>query len=93
MTEPDEPAVGETPPDDSVFDDVREAAGEVVSSLKRLIDATERVVEDPEAFAGIVEGGRSVVEAFLGGFSAQAGGETGADSEPNAESDEPVPES
>lgn len=59
-------------PDDDSFDEIREAAGAVVSSLKRLIDATERVIADPEAFSQAVDGGRTVVEAFIGGFTAQA---------------------
>ncbi|MDW3218543.1 MAG: hypothetical protein R8F63_07990 [Acidimicrobiales bacterium] len=59
-------------PGDDQFDELREAAGAVVDSLKRLIEATERVIEQPGAFAGAVESGRSVVEAFLGGFASQA---------------------
>ena len=51
------------------LDDVREAAGAVVSSLKALVEAAERVVEDPEAFSQFAASGRSVVEAFLGGFA------------------------
>ena len=69
-------------PDDARFDEVREAAGAVIASLKQLIEATERVVEDPSTFASAVDGGRSVVEAFLGGFAAQA----------HPESAEPTPE-
>lgn len=59
-------------PDDR-FDELRDAAGAVVDSLKRLIEATERVIEQPGAFAGAVENGKSVVEAFLGGFASQSG--------------------
>ena len=87
MSESDDPSAGDTSehessghdfshdaaPDEASdsFAEVREAAGAVVASLKWLIDATERVVEDPEAFGRAVDGGRSVVEAFLGGFAAQ----------------------
>jgi hypothetical protein len=59
-------------PGSDTFDEVREAAGAVISSLKRLIDATERVVQDPAAFTEAVDGGRSIVEAFVGGFTSQA---------------------
>ena len=76
---PDEPVPGGGPgpeaagpaeagPAADTFDEVREAAGAVVASLKWLIDATERVIEDPAAFSQVVESGRSVVEAFTGGF-------------------------
>lgn len=54
------------------FAEVREAAGAVVSSLRWLLEATERVVEDPEAFAEVAARGRSVVEAFTEGFRSQA---------------------
>ncbi|MEZ5244440.1 MAG: hypothetical protein R2707_05020 [Acidimicrobiales bacterium] len=56
--------------DDASFDEVRAAASDVIASLKKLIEATERVVQDPETFSQIVDGGRSVVEAFVGGFTA-----------------------
>ena len=69
----DAPSAESGSPDDADdFDEVREAAGAVVASLKWLIDATERVVENPEVFAKAVGNGRSVVEAFVGGFAAQA---------------------
>ena len=58
--------------DDDTFDEVRQAAGAVVASLKWLVEATERVIEDPSAFAQIVESGRSVVDAFTDGFATQA---------------------
>jgi hypothetical protein len=54
--------------DEDAFDELREAAGAVVASLKWLIDATERVIEDPAAFSQVVDSGRSVVEAFTSGF-------------------------
>lgn len=86
-----------TEPADDTFDEIREAAGAVVSSLKRLIDATERVIEDPAAFSQAVDGGRSVVEAFLGGFMAEASPDasrTDADvAPPTTESDETAHES
>lgn len=58
--------------DEDRFAEVREAAGAVVSSLKWLLEATERVVEDPAAFAEVAARGRSVVEAFTEGFRSQA---------------------
>lgn len=67
--------------DGEVFDEVREAAGAVIASLKQLIDATERVVSDPAAFASAVDGGRSIVDAFVGGFTAQADPEAADDDE------------
>lgn len=79
----DGPSAESGPPDDADdFDEIREAAGAVIASLKRLIDATERVVENPETFAKAVGNGRNVVEAFVGGFAAQA-----ADPSPTPESD------
>ena len=60
------------PSDDAAFDEVREAATDVVAALKKLIEATERVVQDPETFAQVIDGGRSVVEAFVGGLAGQA---------------------
>lgn len=51
------------------MDEVREAAGAVLASLKRLVDAAERVVADPHAFDAIVAGGRGIVEAFTEGFA------------------------
>ena len=61
-----------SPPDDAALDEVREAATDVVAALKKLIEATERVVQDPETFAQVIDGGRSVVEAFVGGLTGQA---------------------
>lgn len=71
MSETDDgPDDGELGADDvnPALDEVRQAAGAVVASLKWLIDATERVIEDPEAFARVVDSGRGVVEAFTSGF-------------------------
>lgn len=50
------------------FDEVREAAGAVLASLKRLLEATERVVDDPEAMAAVTTAGRSFVDSFTKGF-------------------------
>jgi hypothetical protein len=84
-------------PDDDTFDEVREAANAVIASLKWLIDATERVVQDPAAFAQAVDGGKSVVEAFVGGFAAHASGDFGSEEDTattaDAESGRPVDES
>lgn len=52
------------------LEEVRQAAGSVVASLKWLLEATERVVDDPDAFAHVAASGRSVIEAFVGGFTA-----------------------
>ena len=84
-------------PDDDTFDEVREATNAVIASLKWLIDATERVVQDPAAFAQAVDGGKSVVEAFVGGFAAHASGDFGSEEDTattaDAESGRPVDES
>lgn len=97
MSEPDDAGADRPTGDDAVFDEVREAAGAVISSLKQLIEATERVVADPAAFASAVDGGRSVVEAFIGGFTAQADPEGRADAsdatETGADDDRLPPES
>ena len=58
----------EAPPFTDPFDEVRAAAGVVVASLKQLLDAAERVVEDPEALESMVATGKSVFEAFAAGF-------------------------
>ncbi len=54
------------------LEEIRQAAGAVVASLKWLLEAAERVVDDPEAFAHVAASGRSVVEAFVGGFTGPA---------------------
>lgn len=54
------------------FDEVRQAAGEVVDSLKRLLEAAEKVVADPVAFDQIVAGGKGLFEAFTSGYSQEA---------------------
>ena len=79
-------------PSDS-FDELRDAAGAVVASLKKLVEATERVVEDPEAFSRIVDSGRSVVEAFADGFAAQAAPRSDDDDEATAQGGDPPAES
>lgn len=58
----------EPQPADDPFDEIRVAAGAVVASLKQLLEATERMVEDPEAFDSMVSTGKSVFEAFTAGF-------------------------
>ncbi len=68
MSDPDDPV-----PTESALDDVREAAGAVLAALRQLIDAAERIVEDPDAFTEAVAGGRAFVEGFVGGFAAEAG--------------------
>lgn len=73
---------------DDQFAEIREAVGAVVASLKQLIEATERVVADPGAFTEAIDNGKSVVEAFVGGFIAQA---TASDA--NTDGEESSPES
>jgi hypothetical protein len=62
----------EAPDGEPAVDDLRAAAGEVVASLKKLLDATERVIADPDTFAGVVDNGREVLGAFFEGFTAAA---------------------
>ena len=49
--------------------ELRYAAGAVLASLKSLIDAAEKEVEDPHAFDRVVSTGRGIVVAFTGGFA------------------------
>jgi len=58
----------EAQPSGDPFDEIRAAAGAVVVSLKQLLEAAERVVENPEAFDSMVSTGRSVFDAFTAGF-------------------------
>jgi hypothetical protein len=67
----DDPVI-ESPADDDTFDEIREAASAVVASLKWLLEAAERVVEDPAAFSTAVTNGKSVIEAFAGGFATKS---------------------
>lgn len=82
-TAPPDPDEGD--PVDDTFDEIRQAAGAVVASLKWLVEATERVVEDPAAFSHVVDSGRSVVEAFAGGFATQAAPDDESCEGPSAE--------
>lgn len=59
---------GSVAADEGRFDEVREAAEAVLASLKWLVEATERVIEDPEAMAAVAATGRSFVDAFTKGF-------------------------
>ena len=54
--------------DEGRFDEVREAAEAVLASLKWLIEATGRVIEDPEAPAAVAAAGRSFVDTLTRGF-------------------------
>lgn len=67
---PDDPASSgdDTVSPDDPLEEVRQAAAAVVASLKWLAEAAEQVLEDPEAFARVVDSGRSVVESFVDGF-------------------------
>jgi hypothetical protein len=80
-----DPPPSDTSDTSDTFDEIREAAGAVVASLKRLVEATERVVEDPDAFSRVVDSGRSAVEAFAGGFAAQAAPRADGDDEATAQ--------
>ncbi len=70
MTEPspDREEAEASPPGDDPLSDVRAAAGAVVDSLRQLVVAAERLVEDPDVFGEMVASGKSVVEAFAAGF-------------------------
>lgn len=72
----DDDPLEEDPLEDDHLEEIRQAAGAVVASLKWLVEATERVIDDPGAFSQVVDSGRGVVDSFLGGFMAHAG-ETG----------------
>ncbi len=50
------------------LDEVRDAASAVISSLKRLLEATEKVIADPVAFDQAVAGGKGLLDAFTHGF-------------------------
>jgi len=50
------------------LDEVREAAGAVIGSLKRLLEATEKVVADPASFDQAVASGKGLLDAFTSGF-------------------------
>ncbi len=69
----DEQAEGEA------LDEVREAAGAVLVSLKRLLDAAERAIEDPGSFDRMVSSGRGLVEAFTAGLASEPSGPHGDD--------------
>lgn len=63
--QPDRPGqINEVEP----LEEVREAAGAVIGSLKRLLEATEKVVADPASFDQAVAGGKSLIDAFTNGF-------------------------
>lgn len=66
------------PTDDDGLAELRQAAGAVLASLKWLVDAAERVVEDPHAFDQVIATGRGVVEAFTSGFTSERSATDGA---------------
>ncbi len=72
-------------PDDSSarseepLDEVRQAASEVVGSLKKLLEAAEKVVADPAAFDQVVAGGKGLFDAFTSGYSEQMSDDVGPD--------------
>ena len=72
--------------DEGRFDEVREAAEAVLASLKWLVEATERVIEDPEAMAAVAATGKSFVDAFTRGFRFN---EPPGDPEPSGDAEPP----
>jgi hypothetical protein len=85
-----DPASG---PDSDAFDELREAAGAVIAALKQFVEASERVVEDPDAFSTLVGRGRSIVDAFAGGFAAQADPQSEGGTDTTAQGGDSPPES
>ncbi|MCY3849474.1 MAG: hypothetical protein OXF75_01570 [Acidimicrobiaceae bacterium] len=74
------------------FDEVREAAEAVLASLKWLVEATERAIEDPRAMAAVAATGKSFVDAFTRGFrftDPDGASESPGDAEPGGDSDAP----
>jgi hypothetical protein len=67
------------PAEPEALDEVREAAGAVLVSLKRLLDAAERAIEDPSSFDRMVSSGRGLVEAFTAGLASEPSGPHGDD--------------
>jgi len=63
--EPKDPRAAHSEP----LDEVREAAGAVIGSLKRLLEATEKVVADPASFDQAVSSGKGLLDAFTSGFA------------------------
>ena len=59
-------------PDADPLAAVRQAAGDVVSALAGLVEAARDVVDDPEAFAAVIDRGRSTVESLFGTGSENA---------------------
>jgi len=79
-----QPSVDPRPAAGDPIDEVREAAGAVIGSLKRLIEAAEKVVADPASFDQAVSGGKNLIEAFTNGFV----GETDNASDPRHPGDD-----
>ncbi len=69
-TSPDDDHAEDGATDDDGLEELRQAAGAVIASLKGLVDAVERVVEDPHSFDQIVAAGRGLVDAFTTGLTA-----------------------
>jgi len=80
-TSPQSDASDERPASEDPFAEIRAAAGAVIVSLRHLLEATERVVEDPDAFDSMVSTGKSVFEAFTAGFIHDQPGSSPPDSE------------
>jgi len=73
------------------MDEVKEAASAVIGSLRRLLEATERLIADPVAFDQAVAGGRGLIEAFTSGFADESQHAGSAGDGPIAESDSESP--
>ncbi len=82
--DPDAWSVGSEEP----LDEVRQAASEVVGSLKKLLEAAEKVVADPVAFDQVVAGGKGLFDAFTSGYSDQMTDDVGHD---HVDADQPRP--
>ena len=54
--------------DEGLFDEVAEAAEAVLASLKWLIEATQRAIQDPQAMTAVAATGKSFLDAFTRGF-------------------------
>ncbi|MDE0067493.1 MAG: hypothetical protein OXN44_11560 [Acidimicrobiaceae bacterium] len=74
--------------DEGRFDEVREAGEAFLASLRWLIEATERALEDPRAMAAVAATGKSFIDAFTRGFrfsDSDAGSEPSGEAEPNGD--------
>lgn len=93
MSDTDDPSESSGDDDGSDVDggveELRAAAGEVVSSLQHFLTAAERLVEDRVAFGHFIEGGREAVTGFVEGFVEQVSDPFADGDSPTDEDDEP----